>query len=55
MEEEEDYSYNDDDYDDDYDDDGGGWGGRKPVHPQGYYNRSSESLLKRVYTGLGVD
>ena len=39
-----------------------GWrpwvGARKadgPLHPQSYYNRSSESLLKRVYTGLGVD
>jgi len=26
-----------------------------PLHPRSYYNRSSESLLKRVYTGLGVD
>lgn len=31
------------------------WWGDEPLHPQDYYIRSSESLLKRVYTGLGVD
>jgi len=30
-------------------------GGRAALHPRSYYNRSSEPLLKRVYTGLGVD